>query len=67
MFRHPVARWLLVAAYLLVVGVWSSAAAPVALVAAGLAVIVGLVPGPVLVLAAVAAYLRHRPAPPATA
>lgn len=67
MFRHPVARWLLLAAYLLVVGVWSSAAAPVALVAAGLAVIVSAVPGPVLVLAAVAAYLRHRPVRPATA
>jgi len=66
MFR--VIRWLLLAAYLLVVGLWPAAAAPVTLAFDGLGAVIAAVPGPVLLLAAVVAWLKHRPAPkPATA
>lgn len=54
--------WTLAAAFLLLVGAWPAAAAPVGLALGGLAVIVGLIPGPVLLLAAIVAVLRHRPA-----
>ncbi|OUD04659.1 hypothetical protein [Streptomyces swartbergensis] len=60
-------RWLLLAAFLIVVGVWPSAAAPIGLAATGAAVILGAIPGPVLALAAVVAWLKHRPAPAPTA
>lgn len=56
-------RWLLLAAFLIVVGLWPAAAAPIGLAATGAAVIVGLIPGPVLLLAGVAAWLKHRPTP----
>ncbi|MCW7941655.1 hypothetical protein AAW14_06315 [Streptomyces hygroscopicus] len=50
--------------YLIAVGVAPAAAAPVTLAGAGLAVIIGAIPGPVLALAAVAVWLhyRHQPA-----
>ena len=54
--------WALAAFYLLLVGLFPAAAAPLGLALGGLAVIVGLIPGPVLLLAAVVAVLRHRPA-----
>jgi hypothetical protein len=66
MFR--IIAWLLLAFYLLVVGVWPSAAAPVALAFDGLGAVIAAIPGPVLLLAAVIAWLKHRPTPkPATA
>lgn len=66
MFR--IIAWSLLAAYLLVVGLWPSAAAPVALAFDGLGAVIAAIPGPVLLLAAVIAWLKHRPAPkPATA
>ncbi|MFF7184693.1 hypothetical protein ACFZAR_05540 [Streptomyces sp. NPDC008222] len=66
MFRFIL--WSLLAAFLLLVGVWPAAAAPVALAGAGLAVVVGKIPGVVLLGIAAVLYLRHRPAPrPATA
>ncbi|MBA2951607.1 hypothetical protein [Streptomyces himalayensis] len=66
MRRHPV-LWLLAALFLIAVGLWPAAVTPVALAATGLAAVIGAIPGPVLVLAAVVAYLRHRPARPAHA
>ncbi|MGW1160385.1 hypothetical protein ACWD48_19635 [Streptomyces sp. NPDC002519] len=54
------ALWSLLAAYLIAVGIWHSAAAPVSLVFAGLAVLIGLVPAYVWALAAVAIWWRHR-------
>ncbi|AJP04770.1 hypothetical protein TU94_28315 [Streptomyces cyaneogriseus subsp. noncyanogenus] len=62
-----VLRWLLLALYLIVVAVWPSAAAPVSLTATGAAVILAAIPGPVLLLAGAVAWLKHRPAHPATA
>lgn len=47
--------------YLLVVGIWPSAAAPVGAVLAGAGVIVAQIPVVVLVLAGAAYYLHHRP------
>ncbi|MDH3037900.1 hypothetical protein ABZ742_04075 [Streptomyces albogriseolus] len=58
--------WVLAALYLLLVGLWPAAAAPIGLVAAGAAVVVGLIPGPVLALGAAAAWLKYRAAHPAT-
>jgi hypothetical protein len=60
-------RWLLLALFLIVVGLWPAAVAPVALAGAGLAAVIGAIPGPVLVLAAAVAWLKHRPTPTATA
>lgn len=59
-------RWSLLAAYLIVVGLWPAAAAPVALLAAGLAVIAAAIPAPVWLLATGAALLaahQQQPAP----
>jgi hypothetical protein len=55
-------RWSLLAAFLIVVGLWPAAVAPVALAGTGLAVVIGAIPGPVLLAAGVIAYFRHRPA-----
>lgn len=60
-------RWLLLAAFLIVVGLWPAAAAPIGLAATGAAVIVSAIPGPVLLLAAVVAWVKHRPAAATTA
>lgn len=67
MFRRPIVRWLLLAAVLIVIGVWPAAVAPIAWAFAGAHVVLGVIPGPVLALAAVALWLKHRPARPATA
>jgi hypothetical protein len=50
--------------YLIVIGAWAAAAAPVALLLAGLAAVVGLVPGSVWLLLGVIAWLalKNRPA-----
>lgn len=61
MFR--VIAWALLALYLLTVGVFPAAAAPVALAFDGLGAVIAAIPGPVLLLAAVIAWLKHRPAP----
>lgn len=59
--------WSLLAAFLIVVGLWPAAAAPIGLAATGAAVVLGAIPGPVLALAAAVAWLKHRPARTATA
>ena len=60
MFR--IIRWLLLALFLIVVGAWPAAAAPIGLAATGAAVIIAAVPGPVLIGAAAIAWLRHHSA-----
>lgn len=55
--------WLLLAAFLLIVGVWPSAAAPVGLVFDGAGVIAARIPAVVLVGLTAVFYLRHRRAP----
>ena len=67
MLRNPAFRWLLLAAVLIVIGLWPAAVAPIAWASAGAHTVLGVIPGPVLVLAAVIAWLKHRPAQPATA
>lgn len=62
-----VTAWSLLALFLIVVGLWPAAVAPIGLAATGATVILGAIPGPVLALAAVVAWLKHRPARPATA
>lgn len=67
MFRRTV-LWSVIAIYLIVIGLWSSAVAPLVLATAGLAVVIGAIPAPVLALAAAVIWLKHRrPAPTATA
>jgi hypothetical protein len=59
--------WLLLAAYLLVVGLWPAAAAPVGVVFHGLGVVIAAIPLPVLALAAVVVWeWRHRHTPKPT-
>jgi hypothetical protein len=63
MFRYILLA--LLGLYLIAVGIWPAAAAPVSLLFAGLAVLVGLIPGPVWLLAIGAAWLglKHQSAP----
>lgn len=65
MFRFI--AWAMAALYLLTVGLWPAALAPVTLTFAGLGAALAAIPGPVIALAAVAAWLKHRPAPAKTA
>ncbi len=58
-------RWPLLALYLLVVGLWPAAAAPVALLAAGGGVIFAAAPVPTLLAAF--AWWKHQASRPATA
>jgi hypothetical protein len=60
MFR--IIRWLLLALFLIVVGLWPAAAAPIGLAASGAAVILAAIPGPVLLAGGVIAWLHRRPA-----
>jgi hypothetical protein len=60
-------RWLLLALALIVVGLWPAAVTPIGLAATGAAVVIGAIPGPVLLLAAATAWLWRRPAPKAVA
>ncbi|MEU5496151.1 hypothetical protein [Streptomyces griseofuscus] len=46
--------------YLITVGLWAAALAPVSLVFAGLAAVLGAVPGPAWLLAGWITWLRHR-------
>jgi hypothetical protein len=61
MFR--VVAWMLLALFLLIVGAWPAAAAPVSLAFTGAGVVLGVIPGPVALLAVLVAWLRHRPTP----
>lgn len=63
MFRSTTVRWVILAAFLVVVGLWPAAAAPVTLAAAGAGAVLAAIPGPVLLAVAVIAWLKHRPAP----
>jgi hypothetical protein len=63
MRRHPI-LWSLIAAYLLVVGVWPAAATPVGLAFAGAGVVLAAIPLPVLALVGVVGWeLLQRLAP----
>jgi hypothetical protein len=55
--------WALLALYLLTVGLWPAAITPVTLTLAGLGAVIATIPPSVLVLAAVVAWLKHRPTP----
>ncbi|EFE65798.1 predicted protein [Streptomyces viridosporus ATCC 14672] len=55
--------WALLALYLLTVGLWPAALAPVTLTLAGLGAVIATIPPSVLLLAAVVAWLKHRPTP----
>jgi hypothetical protein len=55
-------RWLLLALFLAVVGLWPAAVAPIGLIATGAAVTLAAVPGPVLLAVGYIAWLHHRPA-----
>ncbi|MGX1129915.1 membrane protein YdbS with pleckstrin-like domain [Streptomyces glaucescens] len=61
MFR--IVRWLLLAAFLITVGLWPAAATPINLAVAGAAVILGTIPAQLWLIAALVAWWRHRPAP----
>jgi len=61
MFR--VIAWTSLALFLLVVGAWPAAAAPVGLAFAGAGVIASKIPGVVLLGLGAAAWLKHRPTP----
>jgi hypothetical protein len=67
MFRRTSTRWLLLAIVLIVIGLWPAAVAPIAWASAGVAVVIGAIPGPVLALAAIAVWLKHRPTAKPTA
>ena len=62
MFRR-VLLWSLLVGYLIVVALWPVAATPVVLAFTGLDSVIAAIPGPVLLLAAWIAWLKHRPAP----
>jgi len=53
----------LLGAYLIAIGIWPAALAPVSLAFAGIGAILGAVPGPVWLLAGGIAWLKHRPGP----
>ena len=61
MFR--IVAWTFLALFLLVVGAWPAAAAPVSLAFAGAGVVASKIPGVVLLGIAAIAWLRHRPTP----
>jgi hypothetical protein len=61
------ARWLLLIAFLIVVGLWPTALAPVTLALAGAAAVLATVPASVWLAVGVIAWLRHKPTPAKTA
>lgn len=69
MLRRPAVLWLTaLVAFLIVVGMWPAAIAPVTLATSGLAAVLAVIPGPVYLLAGAIAWLKYRPQPkPATA
>jgi hypothetical protein len=62
-----IALWLALFAFLVVVGVWPAAAAPVTLAFAGAAAVLAAIPGPVWIAIGVIAWLKHKPTPAKTA
>jgi hypothetical protein len=60
-------RWLLLVAFLIVVGLWPAALAPVTLALAGAAAVLAAIPGPVWVAVGAIAWLRHKQTPTARA
>jgi hypothetical protein len=58
-------RWLLLAVFLIVAGLWPAAVTPIAVAGTGLAAVIAAIPGPVLLAAGVIAWLRHQPTPKA--
>ncbi|MFF2168144.1 hypothetical protein ACFVWP_46940 [Streptomyces sp. NPDC058175] len=56
-------RWTLLIGFLVVVGMWPAATAPVELACAGVSAIVAAVPGPLLLAVMVVGWLKYRPAP----
>ncbi|MFD3532058.1 hypothetical protein [Streptomyces sp. NPDC058664] len=69
MLRRPAVLWAsLLVVFLIAVGMWPAALAPVTLAASGLAAVLSVIPGPVYLLAGVIAWLKYRPQPkPVTA
>lgn len=63
MFR--IARWVLLATFLILVGLWPAALTPVTLAAAGAAAVIAAIPGLVLLAIAVIGWLKHKPTPAA--
>lgn len=63
MFRNAAAtiRWAILAAFLMVVGIWPAAVAPINLAAAGASAVLAAIPGPALVALAVIAWMKLRP------
>ncbi|MFZ4150498.1 hypothetical protein [Streptomyces pseudogriseolus] len=55
--------WVLAALYLLLVGLWPPALAPVALALSGATTLIAAVPGVVWVAAVVIAWLKRKPTP----
>lgn len=49
--------------YLIAIGIWPAAAAPISAAVTGLAVVVSLIPGPAWLGLGAIAWLKHRPAP----
>jgi hypothetical protein len=62
-----IVAWLLFAAFLIVVGLYPAAIAPVSLAVTGADAVLAAIPGQVLALAAFIAWLKHKPAPAKTA
>lgn len=60
-------RWALLVAFLIVVGLWPAALAPVTLALAGAAAVLATIPASVWVAVGVIAFLKHKPAPARTA
>jgi hypothetical protein len=56
-------RWLLLIAFLIVVGLWPTALAPVTLALAGAAAVLATIPASVWLAVGVIAWLKHKPAP----
>ncbi|MEV5236461.1 hypothetical protein [Streptomyces pseudogriseolus] len=55
--------WVLAALYLLLVGLWPAALAPVALAFVGAGTVLAVIPGPVWLAVAAIAWLKRKPAP----
>ncbi|MEU2446052.1 hypothetical protein ABZ588_21360 [Streptomyces althioticus] len=62
---NRITRWLLLVAFLIVVGLWPAAVAPVTLALAGADLVLAAIPGPVLLLSVGVIWLwtRNRPTP----
>lgn len=60
---NRIIRWALLIAFLIVVGLWPTALAPVSLALAGAAAVLATVPASVWVAVGVIAWLKHKPTP----